>query len=289
MRRETLRWVLGGLWLLDGLLQLQPAMFTMAMVQGVMQPATAGNPSWVNIPLEYAIRVFSHHIAVANAGVAAIQLTIGLSLLLAGRRRWPYALSLAWALLLWPFGQAFGDLLSGSASLWTGAPGSAVLYALLTWAAWPSPGDAATEQRRGWLRLTLGGLWALGALLQTNRAFFTGQGLAALVSGNIPGQPVWMAALLAGTSHALSARPVLYNAVAIGLLAALALGIWSGRWSAQALALSILVSVVAWVPGQAFGGLLTGMGTDPNTAPLLALLALSVWPPRADDRSRAAA
>jgi hypothetical protein len=42
------------------------------------------------------------------------------------------------------------------------------------------------------------------------------------------------------------------------------------------------------VVGEAFGTILTGGGTDPNSGPLLALLALTYWPlaaaatPRAD-------
>src|SRR6185312_1074118 len=33
-----------------------------------------------------------------------------------------------------------------------------------------------------------------------------------------------------------------------------------------------------WVTGMGFGGMLTGMGTDPNAAPLIALLAFSMAP-----------
>ena len=33
-----------------------------------------------------------------------------------------------------------------------------------------------------------------------------------------------------------------------------------------------------WVVGQAFGAILAGGATDPNSGPLLALLALAYWP-----------
>ncbi len=33
--------------------------------------------------------------------------------------------------------------------------------------------------------------------------------------------------------------------------------------------------------GEAFGGIFTGLATDPNTGPLLVLLALAVYPNRA--------
>ena len=42
-----------------------------------------------------------------------------------------------------------------------------------------------------------------------------------------------------------------------------------------------------WVFGQAFGEIMTGGATDPNSAPLLALLALAYWPARAVAPSRA--
>ena len=42
--------------------------------------------------------------------------------------------------------------------------------------------------------------------------------------------------------------------------------------------LMLAVAAVIWVFGQALGGILTGVGTDPNSGPLLALLALAYWP-----------
>ena len=41
------------------------------------------------------------------------------------------------------------------------------------------------------------------------------------------------------------------------------------------------MAAVFWVFGQAFGEIMTGGATDPNSAPLLALLALAYWPARA--------
>jgi hypothetical protein len=35
---------------------------------------------------------------------------------------------------------------------------------------------------------------------------------------------------------------------------------------------------VIWVVGEAFGMILAGGATDPNSGPLLALLALAYWP-----------
>src|SRR5262249_47388340 len=42
--------------------------------------------------------------------------------------------------------------------------------------------------------------------------------------------------------------------------------------------LALVVAALIWVFGQALGEMLTGSATDPNSAPLLALLALAYWP-----------
>ncbi len=44
--------------------------------------------------------------------------------------------------------------------------------------------------------------------------------------------------------------------------------------------LAVVVAAVIWA-GQGFGGIFTGSGTDPNSGPLLALLAAPYWPRRA--------
>jgi hypothetical protein len=276
MDRRMVRWALGSLWVLDGLLQLQPGMFRMAMVQAVMLPATQGNPAWANAPLELVIRIFSRHLVAANLAVALVQLGIGAALLATPGVGALWA-SLAWSVLLWPFGQAFGGVLSGSPSLVVGSPGSAVLYALLTWAAWPDGQRAALRDRA--LAWVLGGIWALGAFWQAHPAFFRGPTLAGLVTGNAPGQPAWLAAALDAVGHLLLRHPVAWDIALVVLMAAVALGIWGGARRA-ALLLSFVLSAAFWVFGQAFGMVFTGMATDPNTAPLLAVLGLAVWPRR---------
>ena len=40
------------------------------------------------------------------------------------------------------------------------------------------------------------------------------------------------------------------------------------------------VAMVIWAVGEAFGMILAGGATDPNTGPLLAILALAYWPAR---------
>ena len=47
-----------------------------------------------------------------------------------------------------------------------------------------------------------------------------------------------------------------------------------------ALILAAVAGLVIWVIGENFGQILTGMATDPNTGPLLVLLAAAHWPRR---------
>ena len=62
-------------------------------------------------------------------------------------------------------------------------------------------------------------------------------------------------------------------------LAAVAAGVWLPVPAARAaIVLAVLLAGVLWVIGQGLGGLLTGAATDPDTGPLLALLALAYWP-----------
>jgi hypothetical protein len=44
------------------------------------------------------------------------------------------------------------------------------------------------------------------------------------------------------------------------------------------LVLALVTAAFIWVFGEAFGQILAGGATDPNSAPLLALLALAYWP-----------
>ena len=52
--------------------------------------------------------------------------------------------------------------------------------------------------------------------------------------------------------------------------------------------LAIVVAAFIWVFAEALGGILAGGGTDVNSGPLLALLALAYWPLRAVPASPAA-
>lgn len=274
--------MLAGLWILDGLLQLLPRMYTMFMVQSVLRPPTIGEPTWLAHLTQAILVLGTARLGAFNLTLAAIQVGLGLALLIRGRdRSWPHWLSLIWCVCVWIFGEAFGGLLTGQASLVTGAPGSVALYAVLTWAAWPlrPPSDDLPGRRRG-VTAALASTWTLGAILQAFPVFFTASGLSQLLLGNANSdQPAWLNALMRWGAAHLAADPLSANILLIAAMALTAVGIWMGGWPRRvALLASAAFAVLLWVFGQAFGMLLMAMTTDPNTAPLLVALAWFAWP-----------
>jgi hypothetical protein len=96
VRRRWLEITLGAFWLLDGLLQCQPFMFTREFLDGISGMARMGPPG-----VATADHVLAHmlvaHPAVWNAMFAGLQVLIGLGLLFRRTARvalatwWPWA------------------------------------------------------------------------------------------------------------------------------------------------------------------------------------------------------
>ena len=132
--KRTLTVCLGGFWLLDGILQLQPAMFTNAFVSTVLAPNLQNQPSIIESIVAFGIHLFSSNIFWWNLASALIQLLIGIILIFPFQekvQRFGLWLSVGWALVIWIFGEGFGNIFTGSATFYTGAPGSALLYLIL--------------------------------------------------------------------------------------------------------------------------------------------------------------
>jgi hypothetical protein len=66
--------------------------------------------------------------------------------------------------------------------------------------------------------------------------------------------------------------------VLAAVLAVIAVGVYLPPPGSQAvLVLAVVVAAALWV-AEGLGEVFTGTGTDPNTGPLLALLAVAYWP-----------
>jgi hypothetical protein len=281
--RRGLQTGLGVAWLADGALQLQPVMFTRGFVTQILMPATMGSPAGVTGPALAFSRLVLHDPAGWNAAFAATQLLLGAGLLWRRSVRAALAASIGWALAVWWFGESLGGVLSGTASPLTGAPGAVILYALLAVLAWPRRGAADTVaagsplgRRSAALAWLL--LWASSAYFLLQPANRTRLSLPNAIAGLATGEPGW----LAGVDRAVAGTVGSHGpAVAIGLVVAcvaIAAGVLWPATTRPVLLLSVVLALVIWVFGENFGGLLTGRATDPNTGPLLILLAAAYWP-----------
>jgi hypothetical protein len=285
--RRALQLGLAGIWLLDGLLQYQPFMFTKAFGQMLARNA-AGNPAIIARPITWQASLLGHHLVAMNTTFATIQLLIGLGIAIRPTTRLALAASVAWSLGVWWFGEGLGGVLSGSASPLTGAPGAVIIYALLAVLLWPADRETpapfpaaravgAHVARALWLVLWLS--LAYFALTPATRA---PQAVSGMIAGMDRGQPGWLAAIQREAASLAAGDGLAVSVVLAVALAVIAAGVYLPRPVARAsLLLAIVVALVIWVVTEAFGGILAGGATDPNSGPPLVLLALAYWPARA--------
>src|SRR5580693_3400632 len=283
--RRGLQLALAAIWLLDGLLQYQSFMYTQAF--GLMIGGTAqGNPGVIARPISWNAAFVEHHLALLNTGFATTQLLLGLGIAYRPTVRAALAASIAWSLGVWWFGEGLGGVLSGGASPVDGGPGAVILYALLAVLLWPADRPGVTAPfvaaravgapvaRVLWL--TLWGSLAYFALTPANRA---PQALHDMIVGMTGGEPGWVTGLENHAAALLDHQGLAASIVLAVALIVIAAGAFPPPPLARgALILALVVAAFIWVFGQAFGQILTGGATDPNSAPLLALLALAYWP-----------
>jgi hypothetical protein len=282
--RRGLQLCLGLIWLLDAALQYQPFMFGPAFVTQTIEPAAAGNPHWVTSSVTWASQVMLHHIALFNAVFASVQLLIAAGLLFRRTVRPALALSIIWAAFVWWFGESLGGILTGSTPL-AGVPGAVLLYALIAVLLWPTtrvPSGrltsaataspvGATAAELAWL--VLWGSFAYYLLLPANRA---PDAISALLA-HTDDQPGWITAIMNGFSRTADHRGLAISIVLAILCAAVASASLARPLLRPALVLAIVLGLLFWIT-QGFGGMFTGQGTDPNSGPLLILLAACFWP-----------
>ncbi|HVB62362.1 MAG TPA: hypothetical protein VNE61_14295, partial [Ktedonobacteraceae bacterium] len=74
LSQKRLVQILGALWLIDGLLQLQPQMFTMNMVNGIMLPIIQAQPSLIATSLNWIVAVTTDNLTLVNLIIAVVQI-----------------------------------------------------------------------------------------------------------------------------------------------------------------------------------------------------------------------
>jgi hypothetical protein len=138
--RRALQLALAALWLLDAVLQYQSFMFSQGFPR--MLAATApGNPPAVAGPVTWSAHLIGTHPGAATAAFGTLQLLLALGIAWRPTVRATLAASTAWALAIWWLGEGLGGVLTGTAGPVAGAPGAALIYALLAVLLWPARAD----------------------------------------------------------------------------------------------------------------------------------------------------
>ena len=283
--RQLIRIGFGVLWILDGLLQAQPAM-PLGLATNVTQPSADGSPGWVRGLVDFAARGWTYHPVNAAAAAVWIQIGIGIWLVTAARGPWSRLGGLAsvgWGLVVWIFGEAFGGIFAPGLSWLFGAPGAALLYAVAG-ALVALPDRAWAGPRLGRAVLAGTGLFLAGmALLQAwpGRGFWSGTvggkpgNLASMVQGMAQtSQPRFLSSLVNAFGTFAAGHGFAVNLVLVVAMAATGLALASGRRAVlrPAIGLLLVLCAAVWVLVQDLG-VFGGLGTDPNSMIPFALVA----------------
>jgi hypothetical protein len=295
LSQKRLLQILGALWLIDGLFQLQPQMFTLKMVNGTLSPIVQGQPQPLVVGLKCMIEITTQHLILVNLLIAVIQIVIGASLLL-GSRRYPASrlvkgalwISLVWSIIVWFGGEGMSMLLTGQASMLTGAPGAVLFYALLALVLYPRrrqtrEGDSCGILSRLQLRWIFAAFWLFAALLQL-QPYWWQPGQISQTIGALSGQGGWNSLLvdppLNWLSHITGNGEIMFNIALILVFLEVGIGLLIARSEHihPLLALSVALSFAIWWSVEGFGMIFTGMTTDFNSGLLLIVIALACWP-----------
>lgn len=283
LTRRRLRAALGVLWIAAGALQLQPFMFSKGLALDVVAPqAAAGQPPFVAGPVRVFVQVVSTHPAIFNWLFAPLELAVGVGLVSLARpraARWVSGIAVALALGIWWLGEGMGGVLSGATAASMGAPGAALLYAVLGVAAWPTTSGADRPAR--WLRGAWLAVWGCCAALSALPAQASPYGLAdqlamgSMMSPGILARPELALAERVSQLSTLAAAGIACGVVAVQAVIAVG-GLANGRTRNVAVVFAMAFAIATWVLCQGFGGITTGEATDVATAPLLALFTVAL-------------
>jgi hypothetical protein len=271
-RAVGVRPVLAGLWILDGLLNFQPRMFS--QFSGMVAPNAEGQAGLVSYPILHVGHFLSRDVALWTVMVGLVQVGIGVGLLWRRSLRVAVVASFGFGLGVWWLGEGLGEVFDGRASPLAGAPGAVLLYLLLGAVVW------LEDEGRSARQLLLGGwtaFWGLSALfwaLPDNRS---ADSVRDQLTAAADGEPGGYAHGLHSLAHALAGAGTVVAVVMVAVSILLAVGPWLARRPGSFLAAGSAVALLFWVTGQAAGALLTGTATDPNIGPLVVLLAFGLW------------
>ena len=273
---RTMQTALGLVWLLDGGLQFQSFMYSRGFV-AMLKSAAAGQPGWVHASVIWGADIAARDLTVWNSAFATVQVLIGIGLLYRPAVKPALVLSFAWALAVWWFGEGFGMMLMGGASAapLNGAPGGVLIYLLIGLIAWPSATPGGLLGVRG-ARTMWAALWLVLAWLWLGSASAAPNATRDMINA-APSGMSWLSSLQNGFATVAQGNGVAIALVLAAVSAAIAVGVAVNWRAKQFLLLAVILNVVYWLVGQGLGGIFQGGATDPNTGPLMVLLAYGLY------------
>ena len=195
--RRRIQVILGLLWILDGVLQLQSSMFSAYFYGMMLTMGRWAPPGWLWPADTHLEPLLTAHAALFNAAFGLLQLALGAGLLWRPTVRAALAASVPWALAVWLFGEAAGGIFVPGGNALTGSPGPALLYALVAVLVWPRRSGPL-----GVSAVVVGSGYAVWAALWLGTAGLEAEPLnrmALYASGEIygagDGGPGWLASL----------------------------------------------------------------------------------------------
>ena len=165
---NTIRLVLGILWIVDGILQFQPEM-PYGFLSVVIEPSIqAINNVGVEKFLMIAYNIWLLHPFQFDALSGSLQIFIGVAYLLnrsTKALKYISFISIIWAIVIWIFGEGFGGIPESGVSLLTGFPGSALIYIILA-VPYISPKLGNIKNLQKYFTYTVSAIFLIGGILQ---------------------------------------------------------------------------------------------------------------------------
>ena len=306
--------VLGLLWLIDAVFQLQPQMFSAKFAKTVLLPVAQSQPLFVSSPIRFAVKIFLVDPILFNSLFVLAQLLIGVFIINKNTAKIGLRLSVFWAVLVWIFGEGYGGIFSGHALMLMGETGAAIVYAILAMAlliSYRKPKKAKFIFAY-WLIFFWCIIWLSGAIYQLLPGQNTAYDLSSMLLANTAGAPkvlrtidqnsasfiksfttnnkpsqnrevsnITFETMPSMSGYSISDPTSTNGYIIIILLAVIqafiGFGVFlKGLWKKVALCLGIIISLVFWIVGQNLGNYYSGTATDLNLGPLIILMALII-------------
>jgi hypothetical protein len=290
--QRTLQFVLGLIWMFDGLLKFQPHLLSPSFTSIVIRPMALGQPGLVGSTISHMANFLSHGATTWAALFGVIEIGIGVALLFPRAVKPALVVSFIWGIGVYLFGEGLGMVLTGHTSPLVGAPGAVCFYLLLGVMVWPKAGVATQGELDGADTSAAGqgafggkgamvawaAIWALEAIIWLFPSNRTGNSISNQMAAAASGEPGWYAHFLNSFGHAFAGAGTWVAVILAVTSLLIAVGPLVSRRPQTFIWLGIALALVYWVTGQALGELLTFGGTDPSNGPIVALIGLCVLP-----------